>query len=114
MTESACLSMAPLRKLLSKTLGQLKVISATPDIVAVDENGIDSTFFIERVTLAPTTLKEMMEPTKTATRRKNVIAEMQTKRTEKRMHNWEVYKAKHRETSQNLQKGAIHCSTIWQ
>lgn len=53
MTESAGMVNAPLTEVLQKTVGPLKVISATPNTVTVHENGIDSTTSKDMVKLAP-------------------------------------------------------------
>lgn len=53
MTETEGMANALLTKLLSKTMGLFKVMSATLDIVIVDEDGTYSTVSIGKVMVAP-------------------------------------------------------------
>lgn len=112
MTDPAYMANTLLTKLLSKTLGPFKVISASLDTVTMDENGVHNTVSTHKVTLAPLASEAIMEPTETVIRRPQVIAKMKTDLTKYLLHKWIIPSAAHCETRQNRQKDKIHYSMV--
>lgn len=67
MTRASRMSKVPLTKLLRKPVGTFKVISVMPDTVTVDENRIQNTKFVDRVTVAPDNANLMTDPSEKIT-----------------------------------------------